>query len=157
MKTIVVYYSKHGSAKTIAERAAKELQCDCVDVRSTTAIQAQQVLLVCGVYIGRIPKEMKELIHQLPADTRIGFLKVGLNADDIAKILEENLKEDKEKISFYRHAGGVLTMSKLGLFEKLIIRMVNSQSHMIEKGDKRDTHSFLREEEIQGFLKSAAV
>lgn len=152
MKTVVVYYSKHGSAKEIAKRVAEEHACECLDVKKLTTTDAQQVLVVCATYAGMIPKQMKQFLLQLPKDTRIGFLKVGINQTDAQHVLDENFKDTTPSVAYVQCAGGVLDFSKLGLFEKLIIRMINKKQPMLANNDTKGVHSFLNEEAIASFI-----
>ena len=156
MKTIVVYFTKHGSSRNLAQQIAKRLACESIDVGDLKELDADQILFISATYMGMIHKQIKEWIMRLPDDKRIGFLKVGLGSDDVEKVLEENLHEYKHKISFYRAAGGCVQPDKLNFFEKIIFKIVNHQAKLIQPGDKQRVYSFLNESEIEAFIKDAA-
>jgi flavodoxin len=62
-KIIIIYQSKKGNTKYLAELIAKELKCEAIDVAQNPKINLEQYNLVgfgSGVYFGSFGCELKK-------------------------------------------------------------------------------------------------
>lgn len=72
MKSLVVYYSKGGKTRKVAEAIAQELNCKAIDVKKETPNFSTENLLVVGSgnYGGKPGKELQEFLENLQATSK---------------------------------------------------------------------------------------
>lgn len=138
MKTLIVYKSKHGAVKEVAEYMGKKLQADIQEAADTLSIQAyDQIVFMGSIYAGRLAKQLRSCIQKKDAELtgkRVSMLLSGMGNASTEKIITENLgAEFYRRLTFSDIIGGRLDFHKLGFLEKKIICMVNRQEHLYEE------------------------
>jgi flavodoxin I len=68
MKCLVVYFSRGGKTRKVAEAIAQQLGCKAVDVRTETPDASGVKLLIVGSgqYPGKLPKPLRRFLEDLP-------------------------------------------------------------------------------------------
>lgn len=132
MKTLILYATKHGATREIAERIAKQIGAATLfHLKDGTLPQLDEydaILIGSPVYAGQVRSEVKTFAAQ-HTDTlktkTLGLFLSGINQEGMASYLETNYPKD-----IVAHAkatampGGVFDPAKAGFFEKLIMRAV---------------------------------
>ncbi|MGP4070159.1 flavodoxin domain-containing protein [Halobacillus sp. B29] len=147
MKTLIVYGTRHGSAKKVAYRLRTKLPGE-VHVRSVMKERIpplgdyDTIVLGGSIYMGKIQKELRQFAEE--KETELLQKKVALYicaGEPDPALLERELKDSfSEKL--YDHAvvkevaGHEIHMDQLNLLEKSILRM---------KGVKRSTYQLSEE------------
>jgi flavodoxin len=75
MKSLVVYFSKGGKTRKVAEAIAQELSCQAIDVKKKIPdISAVNLLVVgSGNYGGKPGKELQEFLENLQSPSKINI------------------------------------------------------------------------------------
>lgn len=158
MKTIIIYASKYGATKQLAERIAEATQIKCIDIKDFHESIEDYDKLVFGssVYAGMLRKEIKEFIkkhEELLCTKRVYMFMSGLNKEDSKKVLSENIGETfYESLSYVDTLGGVLDLPNLNFFEKNIIKMINKKAHFFPQGEHKKKIDLLDEQRILTFI-----
>lgn len=158
MNAIILYASKYGSTKTLAERMGKEMGCDVCDIKSYKgAIDAyDMVVFGANVYAGMLAKECKAFIKEnqnVLVDKKTAMFLCGLQKDTQEKVIRENLGED-----FYKQLisadtlGGTLDFQKMNFMERQIIKAINKKTPMFELSKKNELVILLDEDRIKSFV-----
>ena len=73
MKSLVVYFSKGGKTRKVAEAIAQELNCQAIDIKKKIPDIAAVNLLVIGSgnYGGKPGKELQEFLEHLQSPSKI--------------------------------------------------------------------------------------
>lgn len=152
MNVLIRYYSKHGSAKQIAERFADQWHADVKSIDETAQDDAyEKILCVCAVYMGGMNKAMVRYIKN-SSHPNMALCLVGLNKDDAYKTAQDHLNEATKKLSMIVGIGGVLNFPEMGFFEQKIIAMVNKEKKLLEKIDKKKVYELWDETNIQQII-----
>ncbi len=130
MKTIVLYKSKYGHAKTYAEMIASRLEAKSYDIKDWKKAEIQKADLIIfgsGVYIGKINHIQKAL--RLFSDQQLVIFACGGELEDettLARLKETNLTEPKyQDLPFFYLPGG-MDLSKVKGLMKLMLSMIQS-------------------------------
>ncbi len=72
MKFLVVYFSRGGKTKKVAEAVAQELGCEAVDVKKETPdVSGVELLLVgSGQYVGKLHKTLRGFLDKLQPSSK---------------------------------------------------------------------------------------
>ncbi len=66
MKVSVVYYSKTGNTRRVAEAMASSASCEALSLDGIRApVEADVLLIGCAIYAGRVPPEVSRFIDVL--------------------------------------------------------------------------------------------
>ncbi|MEI6237187.1 MAG: flavodoxin domain-containing protein [Candidatus Saccharibacteria bacterium] len=138
MKVLVVYGSKHGSTREIAERITDELKKYKLNVDLITSdtgadiTNYQAVVIGSGVYAGNWVGKAKNFIEANSTDlvkTKVWLFSVGPIGDPLKPgpdkaVSPELIKELKKQTSAIEHKllAGSLNMKNLNFGEKLIVK-----------------------------------
>jgi menaquinone-dependent protoporphyrinogen oxidase len=164
MDTLIIYSSKHGSAKRCAEMLSKKLDAK-VDIynikegRSLELSQYDKIIIGGSIYMGSVSKELKEFCNNnlnLLKTRKLGFYICCMNEKEADKQLTTNFPQELLNLAVARKSfGGEFKFKEMNLLEKLATRMV---SKVLAKEDpslaidmKKDV-SFLSEKNIQEFI-----
>ena len=133
MRTLIIYSSKYGAAKEVAEQIKRGLEgtCDLMSIRQEQEIDLgkyDRVLLGTSVYAGQIGKEIKtfaEVHKDELLEKKVGIFFVCLMKGQVEKYLKENFSEELMN-HFYtaEECGGAFYVSKMNFAERMITRMV---------------------------------
>lgn len=90
MKSLVVYYSKGGKTRKVAEAMAQELNCKAIDVKKETPNISTVNLLVIGSgnYGGKPGKELQEFLENLQATSKINIAFFATSGGPESKCIE---------------------------------------------------------------------
>ena len=140
MKTLIIYKSKHGAGKEVAQYMQQKLSADLREADSALSWEGyERIICVGSIYAGRLAKHMIACIHantQELAGKSVCMLLCGMSDAAPEKIITENLGEAcYRQLAFSVNIGGRLDFQKLGFLERKIIRMVNKQEHLYEDKD----------------------
>lgn len=152
MKTLILYATKHGAVRKIAEMIAERLPGSTVcDVNSGTIPNLSEydsVVLGGSLMAGQISKTLKEYAVQHSAELkklRLGLFVSGLDeskeADYLANFPAELLAAARAK----RFLGGIYDPSKCGFIERMIMKAVAKVSAYTETIDPGRVSLFAKE------------
>lgn len=153
MKTLIVYATKHGAAKEIAEKIAEKIPGSTVcDLRggNIPAISDFDCIIVGGsVYAGSIRKDAKDFVkHHAGA---LKLKKIGLFVSGMAKGESEQTFSANFPIDVVAAAkvkanlGGIFNPEKAGGFDKIVMKVVTKQSGYM---------STISDEQIEKFVEA---
>lgn len=133
MRTLIIYSSKYGAAKEVAEQIKLGLEgmCDLMSIRQEQEIDLgkyDRVLLGTSVYAGQIGKEIKafaEVHKDELLEKKVGIFFVCLMKGQVDRYLKDNFSEELVD-HFYtvEECGGTLNVPKMNFAERMITRMV---------------------------------
>lgn len=132
MKTLILYATKHGAVREIAERIAKRLEdstvCDLSSKNIPSVGQYDCVVVGSSLYVGTIRKEAKEFLTKNTAvllGKTVGLFLSGLSKDSVETYYTNNFPEN-----LLKHAKATAFLSgkfdpkKSGFGERLIMKAV---------------------------------
>ncbi len=148
MKALVVYGSKHGSTRKIAERISSVLENDGSEVELSTAKEALQVerydlvIVGSGIYLGSWMKEPIEFLreNQEALKTRpVWMFSSGLHPEDPRSANPKIVSESRGIIKprDHRFFSGSLDPKELGRLHRALLRLPLIRSRF-PIGDFRD-------------------
>ena len=135
MKTLILYASKYGATKALAERIAEKLPgAFAANVHDGAADLAAYDAVILGtpIYMGRPRKEMKEFAQKnlaalLQKKTGLFLCCLQDENDSVSRQFQVAFpKELRDHASVLAALGGVLDKEKLKAFDGLIMRIVSA-------------------------------
>ena len=157
MKKIILYCSKHGGAKGIAEQLNKH--CPEFEIKElgkdVNINEYETIVFGCGIYAGIADKNLKEFIkaqeHNLKNKKVMMYLS-GLSKESGLKELEENFGTTFLSSLVYKDKlGAQINFPDLNFFEKSILKMVNKKGNFFTKEDMNKKVILFDEEAIEKF------
>ena len=137
MKTLILFSSKHGTAKLIAEKIGDIIgDVTIVNVKTGNPNLSEYDTIIMGssIYAGSIGKEMKDFVtkhEDLLTTKKIGFFLSGLAGEGGPKYFRNNFPTDLLSYSTMNSfMGGSFDPSKANFFERLIIKAVVGKKEM---------------------------
>ena len=136
MKTLILYATKHGAARQIAQRIAGMMQdaelCDLKQAGIPSLESYDSVIIGSSLYAGMIRKETKAFLR-LNGDKllgkRLGLFVSGLDGSGEKRYFETNFPQDILQAAVEkRFLGGIFDPKKAGVMGRLIMRMVTKQA-----------------------------
>ncbi len=134
MKTLILYKSKKGMTKKLAELVNQEVKS--ADLYNLNDFKAdlnnyERVIIGSPVYIGKIDKQMKKFIDNNFSSlnnksTRI-FL-CGMNYDNTQDVIDLNFSDEQAKAFRIDYIGGAYNFEKLNFLQKFIIKKVSGET-----------------------------
>lgn len=149
MKSILLYSSKHGATKEVAETLVKEFKgMEFVEASLFKGDIHQYELLIIGspIYVGKIDKDCLGLLRQIDTTkTKVIIFLLGLDKSKWQESLQQNID-----IKFYYSCfiSGKLNFPDMGFMEKTMIKMINKEAKLIDHIDTKKKYDFIDEEEI---------
>ncbi len=150
MKTLIVYATKHGATREIAERLAKKLDgadvCDLAAPGVPSVADYDCVVVGSGLYAGAARSEARTFLQANEAalsGKKLGLFFSGIGKDGLDGYLKSNVPA-----ALVPHAaasamlGGKFTPSQAGFFERLVMRIVAKTSAPIDTIDDDAIASF---------------
>ena len=155
MKTLILYATKYGATREIAERISRNLgdvvifdlkQGDLPDLAEFDC-----VIIGSSLYAGSIRKEAKAFLAK-NADTlrqkKIGLFLSGMASEGGQKSFTDNFpKEVVQAAKASSVLGGIFDPEKAGRLERMVMKMVTKKSEYI---------STIDDEKIKEFVKTLA-
>lgn len=156
MKTLIIYGTNYGTAESVAKSIKEKIsdQVEMVNIKkspSPNLSEFDKIVIGSGVKIGMIKKEIKTWMNKncdeiINKKVFLFLCASSVKDEDIEKIWSANYPEKILSSAIAKNAvGGVLDLSKMGFFDKMIIKKVTGQN---------ESSSNLKEDEI---LKLAAL
>lgn len=161
MKITIIYGSKYGATKNLANRFGDILSAEVYDANETIDINDSDIIIFgSSVYAGGLNKSLKVWInsHQEQLySKRIFLFLCCLQTEEGNKVIRENLGEDFfSKLSYIECLGGVIDYSKMNFIEKRIINMINKKAQMFEYDKQTKIYNMVQEKRIQNFLQKVS-
>jgi menaquinone-dependent protoporphyrinogen oxidase len=136
MKTLILYATKHGAAKEIAERIATRIEGSMVyDLKQEnipSLADFECVIIGSSVYAGSIRKEAKTYLTKnlccLP-DKVLGLFLSGMSENDVSDVFKSNFPaEIVEKAKVKALLGGIFDPKNSSIMAKFIMKIATKQS-----------------------------
>jgi len=135
METAIIYYSKHGTTKRVAEMLASKLTVEktFIDLKihkSPNIEKYDSIILGCPVYAGNPIKKMKNFCMQNIEHLKskpVGLYVCGMEKDEIKQ--QEELErtyplELIEKAKTKKFLGGEFLFENMNFFERMIVKKI---------------------------------
>lgn len=154
MKTLILYGTKYGSAKVVAEKISKigDTICDIKDFNGSLN-EYDQIIIGSSIYVGMMDKMIKEFIKnhydELQNSTSLLYL-CGLSKENKDKVVEDNIKDRKVCFGQICFVGGTLDFDRMSFFERLIIKLINKKANFVQTC--KGKHNLLIEGSIQKII-----
>ena len=151
MKSVIYYYSKHGTTKKIVDYTEDTLQI--VDVYDIATMpenikEFDDVLIFTPVYAGNIPRKVKVFINENKADLldkNLSIFLCGANTKEEHKVIDLNFHETIiEHANFIKYIGGGFDFDSLNFFEKLAVRFFAKEKESTEEIDYELLNTLLK-------------
>lgn len=152
MKTIIVYSSKHGAVKEVAEYLQATKHCTAILIREVSEDIDAYDIVVLGACItaGKVDANIITLYQHLSKDTKILVYLSGLQKEAFETVMKENFAEGyKERIHYSCFVGGKLNFPDMNFFERGIIKVINKKIKVIAAIDTTQCYDFFDHEAIQ--------
>lgn len=151
MKTLVLYYSRHGNTREWAERLAKDLGSESA-AKSITEIgegdwnSYERFVLGASIYAGSMVPKVKKFCEGYSAELRskplVLFSCSGATGEKGLEYLESNYPAPLLAHAEYRCAlGGQIRFETLGFFEKFALK---NFAKIKENVDSRDEEAYTK-------------
>ena len=150
MNTLILYATKYGAAREIAERIS-----GCIGGATLHDLKQGDVPALAGfdcviigssVYAGSIRKEAKAFLKQNAdslRDKKLGLFLSGIGGSDEKKAFEDNFPPDILKAAkSASFLGGIFDPKKASAAERLIIKAVTKQSAYMNTVSDRKIQQF---------------
>jgi menaquinone-dependent protoporphyrinogen oxidase len=136
MKTIIIYATKYGAAKEIAQRIADKIEGAIIHNMKQDGIPDLAgfdcIIIGSSVYAGKIRKEAKAFLSNntdVLRQKKLGLFICGLDVSQEKANFDTNFSPDILKMAkAASFLGGIFDPKKAGLIERLIIKAVTKQS-----------------------------
>ena len=136
MNTLILYATKHGATKEIAQRIANSLGGATLHDLKLGSVPALAgfdcVIIGSSLYAGSIRKEAKAFLSKPIgdlADKKVGLFLCGMDVNGENKYFDLNFP--KNILSLAKASGmmgGIYDPQKAGMFERLIMKVVTKKS-----------------------------
>ena len=136
MNTLILYATKYGAAREIAERISERIGGATLHDLAQTDIPALAefdcVIIGSSVYAGSIRKEAKAFVAKNAGDLRnkkLGLFLSGMDKSGKKKVFDSNFPPDiVQSAKAASFLGGIFDPKKAGTAERLIMKAVTKQS-----------------------------
>jgi len=153
MKTLILYATKHGAAREIAQRiAARFVNAVIHDLKQgdiPNLADYDCVIVGSSVYAGMFRKEAKTFLSQnanLLKSKKLGLFYSGLSADEEHSVFNGNIPGDiLQSAKATAFLGGIFDPKKAGMFGRFIMKVVSKQAEYADKIDDGKIEKFTEE------------
>ena len=151
MKTLILYATKHGTAKDLAERIASKFPDSTIcDLKSTDIPPLsgfEGVIIGSSVYAGRIRKEAKKFVKKnadILATKRLGLYLAGMSPQEDSMYFPSNFPPKVLEAAVVKSLiGGVFDPAKAGSIERKIMETITKQSEYMSSIDDNRLEAFI--------------
>jgi len=149
MKTLILYASKYGAAKEIAQRIAKKIEgalvCDIKQKNLPALSDFDCVIIGSSVYAGSLRSEAKAYAATYAGELskkNLGLFISGFTEDDsyFAKNYPASLVQSAKPKGFF---GGIYDPKKANWFERFIVKIVAKESEYTDRIDNSKIEAFV--------------
>jgi menaquinone-dependent protoporphyrinogen oxidase len=153
MKTLILYATKNGAAREIAQRIAALLGNTVIhDLKQGDIPELADydcVIVGSSVYAGMFRKEAKTFLSQnanLLKSKKLGLFYSGLSADEEQNVFNGNIPGDVlQSAKATAFLGGIFDPKKAGMFGRFIMKIVSKQAEYADKIDDGRIEKFVEE------------
>jgi len=152
MKTLILYATKHGAARDIAERIAKKISGATLhDLKKGGAPALSEfdcVIVGSSIYVGTIRKEAKSFLSQNADDLKskkLGLFLCGMEPKQEQECFKSNFSQDilqAAKATVF--PGGIYDPKKVGVAERFIMKVVAKMSGYTDSVDDGKIAHFVK-------------
>jgi len=150
MKTLILYATKYGAAREIAERIAGRLDGAVVhDIKQggiPPLTEFDCIIVGSSIYAGSMRKEAKEFVSKnadLLREKKFGFFLSGMDADSAKKFIEANISDELlQAAKAASFLGGIFDPKKAGFLERFIMKVATKQSEYVNTIDDSEIEKF---------------
>jgi menaquinone-dependent protoporphyrinogen oxidase len=156
METAIIYYSKHGTTKKVADMLASKLKVDKTFIdfkinKSPIIEKYDSIILGSPIYAGNSSKKMKNFCIQnieYLKSKPIGLYVCGMEKDEIKQ--QEELErayplELIEKAKTKQFLGGEFLFENMNLFERIIIKKIAKTDKTVSSINYENLDMFIEE------------
>ena len=153
MKTLILYATKYGAAREIAERIGKRIDgakiCELKSGNIPALTDFDCVIIGSSIYAGSIRKEAKEFLAKYENDLSgkvLGLFISGMSEGEADNSFKANFPAsilDKAKTKAL--LGGVFDPKKAGFVARLIMKAVTKQSGYVSTISDEKIEKFVQE------------
>ncbi|MCL1819763.1 MAG: flavodoxin domain-containing protein [Oscillospiraceae bacterium] len=150
MKTLILYATKHGAAREVAQRIAKLIDGAALhDLKQggVPSLAEYDCIIIGGsIYVGMLRKEAKTFLTQ-NADAlrgkRLGLFLCGMQASEEQTFFKSNFPaEILQAAKAASFMGGIFDPKKAGIMERFIVKVAAKQSEYIDNIDNEKIKKF---------------
>ena len=150
MNTLILYATKHGAAREIAEHIADSMDGAILHDLKQEGIPALAafdcVIIGSSLYAGSIRKEAKVFLSQNAEQLKgkkLGFFLSGMAKGEATKAFTDNFPADLlQKAKAASLLGGIFDPKKANAMERLIMKAVTKQSGYVSTIDEEKIKQF---------------
>lgn len=130
MKTLILYKSKYGTTKKVAERLhAKKENSEVFNILDFkgNVDEFDLVYLGCSTYMGRMHKTFKQFIQKnkkVLLSKKVKVFIVGTGPESFEEIVKHNFDQESQENFHFSHVGGEYLFSEMRFLDKFIIKRV---------------------------------
>lgn len=148
MKSIIIFGSQYGTAKSYAHKLSQLTDIDYVSYDKIKSLQDMQIVVhIGGLYAGGV-KGLRTTLRHLPEKAELLIVTVGLadvhdsvNVENIRRSLRKQLSEDRYARTDFYHLRGGIDYHKLNLVHKTMMSLLyqkakNKTSEQLTDEDK---------------------
>jgi len=136
VKTLILYATKHGAAKEIAEKISGRIPesevCDLKSGNIPALSGFECVIIGSSIYAGSVRKEAKEFAAKNAgelASKQVGLFISGMAKGENEQVFAANFPTEVLSAAKAKaNLGGIYDPGRAGFFEKIIMRIVTKQS-----------------------------
>lgn len=136
MKTLILYATKYGAAKEIAQKIANNMEGATLhnlkEKNFPNLDTFDCIILGSSLYAGSVRKEFKAFVAEnvgLLNQKKLGVFFSGMGSDSVDKIFNDNSPlHSLEKLVAKDNLGGVYDPQKVNKMERFIYKMATKQS-----------------------------
>jgi menaquinone-dependent protoporphyrinogen oxidase len=152
MKYLIVFYSKYGSTRKVAEIIAKRLKGDIFDLyynnnNIKNLDEYDFFILGSPVYYGKVHKKFSIFIknnYKLLKEKNIALFLCGLNEKEYSNQFENNFPKDLIDSAITKETfGGEIDFNKINIIEKMIVKTIMKEKNNIHNIDFKKIEIFI--------------
>ncbi len=134
MKTLILYKSKKGMTKKLAELVNQEVKnADLFNLNDFNGDLKlyEKIIIGTPVYIGKIDKQIKKFIDNnfsILKDTSTSIFLCGMNYDNTQDVISLNFTDEQAKVLKIDYIGGAYNFEKLNFLQRFIIKKVSGET-----------------------------
>ncbi|UYO99768.1 flavodoxin domain-containing protein [Oceanotoga sp. DSM 15011] len=141
MKSLIVYSSKKGTGEKIANYIKDSVDTEIQIEKIKKGLEINQngyenIILISSVYAGTMNKEFikfsENLLLNKNSEQKIYFLVVSGFEEKFQEFVENNIRNNLDKIDMIEYAGYSYDFNKMNFFEKFIIKKVAKVNKSVE-------------------------
>lgn len=141
MKSLIVYSSKKGTGEKIANYIKDSVDTEIQIEKIKKGLEINQndyenIILISSVYAGTMNKEFikfsENLLLNKNSEQKIYFLVVSGFEEKFQEFVENNIRNNLDKIDMIEYAGYCYDFNKMNFFEKFIIKKVAKVNESVE-------------------------